>query len=253
MSILSENDIEKIRKMVKDHPEYIEIIERRTKDVRRKLHIQKTGLATWYHYFTCPECGTRLKFNYDDNEKFICSECGKIQTGEPYLGAWWETVLTMTSSAAYELAIGYIATGREDFLAVAKEIILGYAKNYKNYEVHGGIPYNNPGRFASQVLSDCDPICSLAPAYAILKTEFTDAEKAMIENEMFRPAAKHQKKHLTPQLHNHEVAICTSIAAIGIAINDDELVRFATDTKYGLKYQIDNAYLEDGLWFECSI
>ena len=44
----------------------------------------------------------------------------------------------------------------------------------------------------------------------------------MIENEMFRPAAEHQKKYLTPQLYNHEVAICTSIAAIGIAINDDD-------------------------------
>ena len=253
MNIFSEKDIERIRKRVKERPEYVRKIEQRTKNVRNKLYIQRTGLATWYHYFTCPECGTRLSFDYYDNEHFACPECGKIQTGEPYLGAWWETVLTMTSSAAFELAIGYIATGREDFLSVAKQIILGYAENYKNYDVHGDIPYNHPGRFASQVLSDCDPICNLSCAYSILSDKFTDTEKNVVENEMLRPAAEHQKKYLTPQLHNHEVAICTSIAAIGIAIDDDELIDFATETKYGLKYQIDHAYLEDNLWFECSV
>lgn len=250
--MFSETDRATIRERAEHNPKYIEKIENETADVRRKLYIQKTGLATWYHYFTCPECGTRLRFDYDDNEKFFCPECGKAQTGEPYLGAWWETVLTLTTSAAYKLAIGYIATGREDFLSVAKKIILGYAENYKNYEVHGGIPYNHPGRFASQVLSDCDPICNLAPAYSLIKSVFTDRERTLIENELFRHAAEHQKKYLTPQLHNHEVAICTSIAVIGLAIDDAELVRFATDTKYGLKYQIDHAYLEDNMWFECS-
>lgn len=34
---------------------------------------------------TCPKCGTRPTFNYDDNEKFICPECGSVQSGEPYL------------------------------------------------------------------------------------------------------------------------------------------------------------------------
>lgn len=252
MNIFSKSDIERIKDRVRNNPGYIDEIERKTRDVRRKLYIQKSGLATWYHYFTCPECGTRLIFNYDDPEHFLCPECGKVQTGEPYVGAWWETVLGMTSSAAYELAIGYVATGREDFLSIAKEIIMGYAENYKNYDVHGGIPYNHPGRFASQVLSDCDPICHLTRAYSILSDCFTENEKKIIENEMFRPAAEHQMKNLTPQLHNHEVAICTSIAAIGIAIDDEDLVRFATDTKYGLKYQIDNSYLEDNLWFECS-
>ena len=252
MNIFSSIDIDRIRERVRQHPKYIEKIEQSTRDVRAKLHIQKSGLATWYHYFTCSKCGTRLRFDYNDSERFVCPECGAAHTGEPYVGAWWETVLTITSSAAYELAIGYIATGREDFLITAKEILLGYASNYKNYEVHGGIPYNHPGRFAAQVLTDCEPICSLARAYSLLRDLFTDSERDLIENEMFRPAAEHQKKYMTPQLHNHEVAICASIGAIGIAIDDDELVRFAKDTKYGLKYQIDHAYLEDNIWFECS-
>ena len=137
-------------------------------------------------------------------------------------------------------------------LATAKEILLGYADNYKNYEVHGGIPYNNPGRFASQVLSDSHPIYALALAYDLISDTFTDEERRHIEDDLFREAAKHQKKYLTPQIHNHEVAVCTSIAVIGLIVGDNELCDYALNTKYGLKYQIDNAYLDDNYWFECS-
>ena len=37
-----------------------------------------------------------------------------------------------------------------------------------------------------------------------------------------------------------------------MAIDDENLVKFARDMKYGLKYQIDNAYLDDNFWFEGS-
>lgn len=213
-------------------------------------NIQETGLGTWYHYFVCPACGVRLTFDYDNNETFVCPNCGRVQSREPYLGAWWETVLCMTTSAAYELAIAYVGTGDRTYFDIAKRILLGYADHYDTYEVHGGIPYNKPGRFLSQVLSDCEPICDLSRAYALLKGDLSEQEREHVERDLLRPAAEHQRKHLTPQLHNHEVAICTSIAAVGLAIDDEALVSFACQTPYGLKYQLDHAYLSDNLWFE---
>lgn len=252
MQIFTSEDKARIRERMSKNPHYASLIESTTKDVRNKLYIQKTGLATWSHYFVCPKCGVRLTFDYYNNESFTCPNCHSVQSGEPYLGAWWNTILDRTTSAAFYLALGYVGAGREDMLDLSKRIILGYADNYKNYEVHGGIPYNNPGRFASQVLSDSHPIYDLATAYALIKESFTPEEREHIESDLFRPAAEHQIKYLTPQIHNHEVAICTSIAVIGLAIGDEELVKYATDTKYGLKYQIDHAYLEDNLWFECS-
>ena len=252
MELFTREDRARIASRMKNNPAFLKMIEDKTADVRRKLYIQKTGLATWSHYFSCPVCGVRLTFDYYCNEHFDCPNCGSVQTGEPYLGAWWENVLDITVTAARLLALGYVGAGREDMLSLAKEILLGYADNYQNYEVHGGIPYNNPGRFASQVLSDVHPIYELSLAYGLIKDEFTAEERTHIENDLFRPASEHQIKYLTPQIHNHEVVICASIAAIGMAIGDADLVKFARDTKYGLKYQIDHAYLDDNFWFEGS-
>lgn len=252
MQIFNAEDIERIRRRIAANPEFVKSLECSTADIRRKLYIQKTGLATWSHYFSCPKCGSKLTFDYDCNEYFDCPNCGARVSGEPYLGSWWNTVLDRTVSAAFNLALLYVGAGKEEYLEISKRIILGYADNYCNYEVHGGIPYNNPGRFASQVLSDTHPIFCLARAYSLLKDKFSEQERAHIENDLFRPAAEHQIKYLTPQIHNHEVAICMSIAVIGLAIDDESLVDYALNTKYGLKYQIDNAYLADDFWFEGS-
>ena len=253
LQIFTKEDICRIKERMAHNPAYLEKINSNTKDVRKKLYIQKTGIGTWYHYFTCPECGTRLTFDYYNNESFTCPNCHSTQSGEPYLGAWWEWILCLTTMSAYELALAYIGTEDRSYFNKAREILLGYADNYKNYEVHGGIPYNKPGRFLSQVLSDCEPICNLSKAYALLKDELDVEEQKHIEKDLLRPAAEHQIKNLTPQRHNHEVAICTSIAAVALATDDEELLKFALNTKYGLKYQIDHSFLEDNLWFEGSI
>ena len=253
MQIFTKDDINRIRERMLNNPAYVERIDLETADVRKRLHIQKSGIGTWYHYFTCPVCGTRLSFDYDNNESFTCPNCYNVQTGEPYVGAWWETILCMTTEAAYKLALAYIGTAKEGYLDKAKEILLGYAENYKNYQVHGGIPYNKPGRFLSQVLSDCEPICNLSRAYALLKDKLSDNECKIIKFELLRPAAEHQRNNLTLQRHNHEVAICTSIAAAALAIEDEELLDFALNTKYGIKYQLEHSFLEDDFWFEGSI
>jgi len=253
MQIFTKEDKCRIKARMAGNSAYLKRIESDTADVRRKLYIQTTGIGTWYHYFTCPICGTRLTFDYDNNDCFVCPNCKQIQSGEPYLGAWWEEVLCKTTVAAYKLALAYVGTGETSYFNKAKEILLGYAENYKNYEVHGGIPYNKPGRFLSQVLSDCEPICDLSMTYALLKDELDESERKKIELELLVPASKHQLEHLTPQLHNHEVAICTSIAAVALATNDEALLNIALNEKYGLKYQLDNALLDDNLWFEGSI
>ena len=112
MKIFSSEDIARIKERMAKNPRYIEVIERDTKDVRTKLYIQKTGIATWSHYFTCPKCGVSLVFDYYNNESFTCKNCGSVQTGEPYLGSWWENILGLTTKAAYLLALGYVDARR---------------------------------------------------------------------------------------------------------------------------------------------
>ena len=252
MRFFNSEDIARIRERVNNDPAYLTMLDEQTRDVRKKRYIQKTGLATWSHYYVCPRCAVKLDYDYYDSEHYTCPLCGTVQTEEPFRGAWWDLTLNRTCFAASSLAIFYIATGNKEHFDVSKEILLGYADNYHNYEVHGGIPYNNPGRMASQTLSDSGPLYNLAIAYGIICDELSAEEKEHIENDLFRPAAKHLVDNLTPQIHNHEVIICSAIGAIGLALDDEALILRALDGEYGLKYQIDNAYLEDNFWFECS-
>ncbi len=252
MKFLSSGDVKRLRYRIKNDKRYFEWLESETADVRRKVYIQETGLATWVLYFICPKCAVTLKYDYNDSENYVCPLCGEVQRGEPFRGAWWDFTLNKICDSAEYLAILYAATERGEYLKTVREILLGYADNYHNYEVHGGIPYNNPGRMAAQTLSDSNPLYKLAIAYDLVADNLTEDERKHISDDLFRPAAEHLMKYLTPQIHNHEVMIASAIAAIGFAIGDETLVDHAVNDKYGLKYQIDNAYLEDGLWFECS-
>ena len=83
MQIFNAEDIERIRRRIAANPEFVKSLECSTADIRRKLYIQKTGLATWSHYFSCPKCGSKLTFDYDCNEYFDCPNCGARVSGEP--------------------------------------------------------------------------------------------------------------------------------------------------------------------------
>ena len=252
MIAFTEKDTEQMKKKVAANPGFLERIERATADVRRKLYIQETAKATWGHYYLCPKHTVRLEFDYDDPIHYRCPIDGEIFTGEPYEGAWWCEVVTMNCRASYQLAVAYLLTGKEEYLEMVHRILLGYAKRYPSYEIHGGIPYNNPGKMAAQVLNDSDYLNSLARAYDLVKETFTAEEQELIERDLLLEGANHLMTYFTPQIHNHEVCINSALGIIGLVLNRPDLIERAVDGKYGLKYQLDHAVLEDGFWFEGS-
>ena len=75
-----------------------------------------------------------------------CPECGQNYGGEPYDSAWWGMVNGRNTGAAHKMGLIYAATGEEKYAQKCAEILLAYAKYYPDYEVHGNIPYNGPGR-----------------------------------------------------------------------------------------------------------
>ena len=250
MSLLSKGDVLKLKEAFERDPYYLERIDEDCRDVFNKVYVPEETLATWTHYYVCPKHSVRLNVDYYDSEHYVCPVDGEVFTGEPYRGAWWDIIVSRTADRSYLLAIAYVATGKEKYLKPLREILLGYAKAYPGYVVHGGIPYNKPGKMTSQALSDAGPLCNLAYAYDVAKDAFTKEEQKFIEDGLFRPGANHLKEYSTPQLHNHEVVILGTLGVIGLAIGDDSLVEHALNCKYGLKYQIENSYTEDGFWFE---
>ncbi len=246
-------EISLIQLKAKQNPAYLEGILHRHSDLLNHLYIQKTAIATWPHYFICPQCSVKLIYDYHNPDEYTCPLCNQKYTGEPYLGGWWSETAYKNAEGAFELAVMYLITQDKKALQCVKDILLGYAQYYGSYEVHGGIPYNNPGKMFAQVLDDSAALNSFTRAYDLISDELTFDEQHQIIHGLFLPGAEHLMKNMTPQLHNHEVCICSALGNIGLVTENQEILDFALNQKYGIKYQIRHGFLEDAMWFEGSM
>lgn len=217
-----------------------------------ELVIPHTGRATWQLYYYCPDCSVRLEFDIDSPDAYRCPICHKKWHGEPFEGAWWRWLNTFNYTNTYYLSLLYLLTQNPVYGNRAKEVILEYARYYPDYEVHGDIPYNNPGRANSQTLDEAIFLRYFAFSYDLISELLTVEEKQTVKTNLFRIGADHLRKYRMDQLHNHEVDVDAGMAVLGIILDDEELIRHALYEKYGLYYQLEKGMLSDGFWFECS-
>lgn len=237
----------------KEDKNIIKELIRKNKDIlSNDLIIPTTGIATWGLYYYCPDHSVALEFNINCKDEHVCPVDGRVFTGEPYDGAWWRQVNQLNCLACYDLGLLWLLTQDVTYLNKVKSIILTYAKYYPSYEVHGGIPYNGPGKANAQTLCEATWINHIAKGYDLIKSEFTIEEQSFIEKNLFIICAEFLREHRTDQLHNHEIIINGAIATLGILLKKEELIQFALYEKYGLYYQLENGVLEDFFWFEGS-
>lgn len=211
------------------------------------------GRATWNLYYFCPEHGVRLTWDRNKPNSHCCPVDGKEFTGEPYDGAWWRWLNGLNAKACYDLGLLWNLTGESRFLLKVKEILLQSAKYYPDYEVHGGIPYNGPGKANAQTLCEANCHLDLARGYDFVRSEFTAEERDYIEQRLLREGAEFLMEYRTDQLHNHEMKINATIGVIGLILDDSRYIEFALNTDYGIHYQLNNGCTKEGMWFEGSI
>ena len=216
------------------------------------LRIPDRGVATWGHYFACPDDGAHLRYDYKSDRDYICPVCGKAFNGEPYYGAWWRITNSVNTGTAYCGALLWTLGGEDKYRLLSARILLEYAENYPNYEEHGDIPYNNKGRMNSQTLDEATSMDSLARAYDMLKDTLPPTERKLIEENLLVPGAELLIKNRTNQIHNHEVLIGSALGIIGLVLGRYDYVDHAVNSKYGLIYQLEHAVLDDWLWFEAT-
>ncbi len=211
------------------------------------------GRATWNLYYFCPEHAVRLVWDREKPFSHVCPVDGEEFTGEPYDGAWWRWLNGLNATACYDLGLLWNITGEARFLEKVKDILLQSAKYYPDYEVHGGIPYNGPGKANSQTLCEANCHLDLARGYDFVRAELTAQEQDYIEQRLLREGADFLMEHRMNQLHNHEMKINATIGVIGLVLNDNHYIEFALNTDYGIHYQLEHGSSEEGMWFEGSI
>ncbi len=211
------------------------------------------GRATWNLYYFCPEHGVRLIWDREKPESHCCPVDGKEFTGEPYDGAWWRWLNGLNAKACYDLGLLWHLTDEAIYLEKVREILLAYAKFYPDYEVHGGIPYNGPGKANAQTLCEANCHIDFARGYDFIKSALTAEEQEKIETRLLREGAEFLIEHRTDQLHNHEMKINATIGVIGLILDEPRYLDFALDTNYGIHYQLNHGAMGNGMWFEGSI
>lgn len=217
------------------------------------VKVPSTSAATWIMYFTCPEDSGDLIYDYSNNSEFECSVCHKKYSGEPYLGAWWRFTVEEITDEALAAAQLWLILSDETYSDMAKEVLIRFADAYPNYELHGGIMYNNPGRVASQTLCEALTLRKWAQIYDMLKDTFSCDEKRHIEQDLLTPSVQVLIEQRMDQIHNHEVVINSSMGIAGCILGRDDIVEHAVESKYGLRYQLEHGVLDDGFWFEGTI
>ncbi|MGF1722976.1 heparinase II/III family protein [Vibrio kyushuensis] len=218
-----------------------------------EILVPEDNRATWNLYYFCPEHGVRLTWNRHNSEEHCCPVDGKAFTGEPYDGAWWRWLNGLNAKACRELGLLWQITGEQHYFDKVKAILLQYAKYYPDYEEHGGIPYNGPGKANAQTL--CEANCNLdfALGYDFVCEALSGEERLYIEERLLREGAEFLMQHRTDQLHNHEMKINATIGIIGLLLNEDKYLDFALHSKYGIHYQLKHGMSAEGLWFEGSV
>ena len=218
----------------------------------RKLAIPEKGIANWSHYYYCPDCSVELTFNLDEPLDHICPSCGRHFSDEKMNGAWWMLRNTFNANAAYHLGLLYMLAGDRSAASRARDVLLGYAKYYPDYEVHGDIPYNGPGRLNAQTLDESNFLRTMGYAYDLVESSLEESEKNYIKERLFRIGIDFLKANRHSQIHNHEVICNGAVGVLSLILNDYDSLVFAMTGKYGLLYQLEHGVLDDGFWFECS-
>lgn len=246
-------EVEKLREKSSAYPLTIEKLKHEVEEVfQGEIIVPKTGIANWILYYYCPDCSIQLEYRRNSPKGHSCPHCGRVLTGEPYDSAWWGMTNSRNYNAVFGMAIIWLATGDEAYAKKAIEILKTYAMYYPDYEIHGNIPYNGPGRSGAQTLDEANFQRSFAMAYDILSSCMTEEERTYIRDRMFLPGAEFLLEYRHRQLHNHEVIINSAIAVIGILFDRTDLVEAALYEDYGIVYQLEHGMQPNHMWFEGS-
>ncbi len=247
----TEQEIMHVRKKYHRQRSAITRIKEEVREVMAEpVLVPKTGIANWSLYYYCPVCSVRLIFDRNDPHHHGCPSCGKVYSGEPYDSTWWGIMNSRNYTAAFQMGLIYVITEEIDYARKAVDIMMEYSGYYKDYEVHGNIPYNGPGKSGAQTLDEANFLRSFAMTYDLLSDFMTLEEKTFIGKEMLIPGAEFLMEHRHNQLHNHEVIINSAVGVIGLIFGIDRYIQFAVYEPYGLLYQLENGMLPDHMWFE---
>lgn len=254
MKQFTTRQLTQIRQRIQQQPEIIDgLIDENSTVLESETLVPATGVATWNLYYFCPDHGVRLVWDRHSPQAHRCPVDDHVFSGEPYDGAWWRWLNGLNAKACNQLGLLWQLTGEERYLNKVRELLMAYARYYPDYQEHGGIPYNGPGKANAQTLCEANCHLDFALGYDFIAEALSAEDRQYIATRLLREGAEFLMRHRARQLHNHEVKIGCTIGVIGLILEDEAYLEFAVNAEYGLRYQLEHGLFDEGLWFEGSV
>ncbi len=211
----------------------------------------------WYQ---CTQCESALETIDDTNHR--CERCGTVYTGHPYDDVIFARVHQRNLRRAHSAAIAYAITGRQIFAEAAREVLVGYAKRYRQYPYHtaaGELEADERrtggGRLFEQTLNEAASITTrIGPAYDLVRGSdvFSEEERKAVREGLIRPMLENiarSQRGISNWQSWHNAAMLWGGALLG---EKEWIERAITDEDHGFLFQMQNSVRDEGMWYENS-
>nr|WP_298930194.1 alginate lyase family protein [uncultured Erythrobacter sp.] len=152
----------------------------------------------------------------------------------------------------------YRATGDESYRDFARDMLLEYAELYPTLGDHPAKANQNVGRLFWQVLNDAMWLVHAVQGYGDIRDTLTDDQRAVIDNNVFRPAVKFlsvDSEATFNRIHNHATWATAGVGMTGYLLGDQDMVDIALlgsdkTGETGFIRQSDLLFSPDGYYTE---
>lgn len=212
--------------------------------------------SQWYN---CPDCETRLKTISPTEHE--CRICGKTYSGSPFDDVLFSQEHGRNLRRLEEAAWAYILTEDDRYAVFAREVLLGYAERYLQYEFQHASRKNSAyaqragGRLFDQTLTEAFYLQQhILPAYDLVAGSrlFTPADHRAIREKLIVPMVEGMLRNDRGKSNWQSFHNTAMFWAGAILRNPEWMERSIYEPENGFLFQMENSVLSDGMWYENS-
>ena len=206
----------------------------------------------WYQ---CDKCQMALRTV--DETHHQCPKCGTVYSGEPYDDVLFSKTHYANLRRALDASWAYAITGRAEFAADSRAVLLGYAERYSKYPYHDNQRKagNTGGHLNEQTLGEASMLAgSIAPAIDLLHDEagLSPDDRNRINEGLLRPMMKNIAKHEAGK-SNWQSWHNAALFAAGALLGDQKAMRLTIESPtQGFLNQMRVSVSDEGMWYENS-
>jgi hypothetical protein len=229
--------------------------------MKEKVELPPRG-SNWGHWYICPTHGARLTTGKQLDKwqwEHICSVGHEIVKSDPtrpdrdFDGCVLAGIHDRYARDVQSAGILYQITHDDRYVKWGREILLAYADRYLSYPLHTirGEPKIGGGRLSPQTLDESVWLIPAAQGADMLWDKLSDADRQIIADKLFLPAARDVILPHHMPIHNIQCWKNSAVGLTGLLLGDAALMQAAIDDPdRGYRVQMSKGVQSDGVWHE---